>query len=100
MIRGDTVDHRGDIYSVGIILFELLTGMLPFESEYMDKLLLAHQKQPPPRFAKIGVTHIPQEVEAVVPLALSKYPNERPQSAAELADAFGKALGLDIWEAA
>ena len=100
MIRGDTVDHRGDIYSVGIILFELLTGMLPFESEYMDKLLAAHQKQPPPRFAKIGVTHIPPEVEAVVQLALSKYPNERPQSAAELADAFGKALGQDIWEAA
>lgn len=98
MIRGDTVDHRSDIYSVGIILFELITGRLPFESQYMDKLLAAHQKQPAPKFAKIGVANVPPEVESVVQLALSKYPNERQQSAHDLAIAYGNAIGRDIWE--
>ncbi len=52
----------------------------------MDKLLAAHVKEPPPRFAKIGCGHVPPAVEAVVQLALSKYPNERQQSARELAE--------------
>jgi serine/threonine protein kinase len=98
MIRGDTVDQRSDIYSVGVILFELLTGRLPFTHEYMDKLLTAHLKHPPPKFAKIGIANVPVEVEAVVQRALSKYPNERQQSARELAHAFSRALGRDIWE--
>jgi serine/threonine protein kinase len=100
MIRGDTVDSRSDIYSVGVILFELLTGRLPFDSQHIDKLLAAHQKQPPPRFAKIGVTDVAPAIETVVQLALSKYPNERQQSARALAHAYSRALGQDIWEAA
>ena len=98
MIRGDRVDGRSDLYSVGVILFELLTGRLPFEHEYQDKLLAAHVKEEPPPFRKLGCQHLGPHIEGVVQLALSKFPNERHQTARELAVAFGRAVGNDVWE--
>jgi serine/threonine protein kinase len=99
MIRGDVVDWRSDLYCVGVILFEMITGKLPFDSEFQEKLLAAHVDDPPPRFARVGAKNIPPEVEAVVQLALSKYPNERQQSAREVASMFGQAIGVDLLEA-
>lgn len=99
MIRGDTVDNRSDLYSVGVILFEMLTGRLPFPYPEISQVLQAHRHQQPPRFAQLGVTDIPPEVEQVVQLTLSKYPNERPQSARELAVLYSQAVGWNIWEA-
>jgi serine/threonine protein kinase len=98
MIRGDTVDHRSDLYAVGVILYECLVGRLPFTSNNLDTLLTAHLREPPPRFDKIGIKGIAPELEAVVQLALSKYPNERQQTARELAATLGRAVGQDIWE--
>ncbi len=99
MIRGDRVDSRSDLYSVGIILYEMLTGRLPFNYSYQERLLAAHIKESPPRFSRIGCEFLPAALEAVVQLALSKYPNERQQSAQELALMFGQALGENYWEA-
>jgi eukaryotic-like serine/threonine-protein kinase len=99
MIRGDRVDARSDLYSVGIILYELLTGRLPFNHAYQEKLLAAHIKESPPRFAKVGCADVPAGVEGVVHLALSKYPNERQQNMRELIDGYSRAVGFDFWEA-
>ncbi|MBA4066790.1 MAG: hypothetical protein C0501_24400 [Isosphaera sp.] len=99
MVRGDTADARSDLYSVGVVLYELLTGRLPFDHPTTDRLLAAQVKDPPPRFSKVGAGHVPPGVEAAVQLALAKYPNERPQSARELVEVFGRGLGVDFWEA-
>ena len=98
MIRGDTVDSRSDLYSVGVILFEMLTARLPFDYEQQDELLTAHIKEYPPRFHRIGCGHVCPRVEGVVQLALAKYPNERPQSARELSESFDLASGENAWE--
>jgi serine/threonine-protein kinase len=92
-VRGDPVDFRCDLYSVGVILYELLTGKLPFvRAETMD-VLFAHATDPPPTFADSGSAGwVPQEVEKIVMRCLAKAPAERPGSARDLAQEFHEAL--------
>jgi serine/threonine protein kinase len=92
-VRGEQVDHRADLYSVGVVLYKLLTGWLPFQ-EYNDvkDILEAHRTRTPPTFAERGVTDIPAPIEAIVRLLLSKVPSERPKSAQDLGLRFEKAL--------
>jgi serine/threonine protein kinase len=92
-IRGDDSDARADIYSLGVTLFEALTGRLPFDDEDMGALLKAHVNRPPPKFAEVGVRDVPPKVEAVVRHCLEKYPYERPQTAFAVATNFMQALG-------
>jgi serine/threonine protein kinase len=99
MVRGDAVDSRADLYSVGVMLYEMLTGRLPFDRPNADQMVAAHVRDQPPRFQRVGASDVPPQAEAVVQLALSKYPNERHQSARELAQRFGKAIGTDVWAA-
>jgi len=99
MIRGDSTDARADIYSVGVILYEMLTGRLPFDYNDTQKLLNAHVRETPPKFSRIGVTNVPPAVEQVIQQALSKFPSERQPNMKELVDQYSKAIGWDIWKA-
>src|SRR5829696_7522239 len=66
-VRGEEMDHRGDLYSVGIMMFELLTGRLPFVGGTSMDILLAHATEPPPTFAEIGLSGwVPRDVEQLV----------------------------------
>ena len=97
MVRGDSVDARGDLYSVGVMLYEMLAGRLPFEYASQEELLAAHIQQPPPRFARVGAPDVPAGVEGMVNMCLAKYPSERPTTAKELADHLSRFAGFDIW---
>jgi len=95
-VRGEAVDHRGDIYSVGVIMYELLTGRLPFIGPSSMDLMLAHATEQPPSFASLELdTQIPNSVEQVVLAALEKDPKDRPQSARDLMDFYETALAID-----
>jgi serine/threonine-protein kinase len=94
LVRGQEMDQRGDIYSVGVILFELLSGRRPFDCPSPDELMLAHLRQPAPRFADIGLADlVSPAIESIVQSCLSKSPAQRPASAADLAAQFQRALG-------
>src|SRR5581483_11085382 len=86
-VRGDEMDHRSDLYSVGVILFELLTGRLPFTGGETMDVLLAHATEPPPTFASVGAADwVSPALEALVLNCLAKSPADRPANALELAE--------------
>jgi serine/threonine-protein kinase len=90
---GHEIDARGDLYSVGVVLYEMLTGRRPFENSSAEALLHAHAHEPPPGFVDRGCTHIPAAVERLVQSCLGKLPDHRPRDAAELAHRYESALG-------
>jgi serine/threonine-protein kinase len=92
-VRGEEMDHRGDLYSVGVMMYELLTGRLPFNGQNSMDILLAHATEYAPSFAEIGLKGwVPAEVEQLVFDCLAKDPEDRPQAAKDLADRFDTAL--------
>jgi YVTN family beta-propeller protein len=84
-IRGHEVDGRADLYSLGCLLFECLSGEPPFRRASEAATLFAHLEEDPP--ASAGIDHVMQK-------ALAKTPAERYQTGRELVDAAGAALGL------
>jgi serine/threonine-protein kinase len=91
--RGEEMDHRGDLYSVGVILFELLSGRLPFSGGCTMDVLLSHATEEPPWFTDLGITGwVPTAIEEVVRSCLTKTPAERPSCARELAERYDTAL--------
>jgi YVTN family beta-propeller protein len=85
-IRGDEVDGRADLYSLGCLLFECLTGVPPFRRESELATLFAHLEEAPPA---------PPGLDPVMRTALVKDPDSRYQSGQELVEAARSALGLE-----
>ena len=83
-----TSDARTDLYTVGILLFEMLTQRKPFSSDKTANLILMQRHEPPPRLnALAGQASFSDELEAVVAKALAKAPADRFASAKEMAAA-------------
>jgi ligand-binding sensor domain-containing protein len=88
---GEPVDHRSDIYSLGVVLYELVTGRVPYAAETPLAVLLKHVNDPLPLPRQIK-PDLPPALERVVLKAMAKSPGARFQSAQEMADALTRAV--------
>jgi tetratricopeptide (TPR) repeat protein len=78
------VDHRADIYSLGVVAYELFTGRVPFEGHGLMEILIQHTKTEPPRPRDL-VPELPRDLDALLLTLLEKSPDKRVQSCEELA---------------
>ena len=87
--QGLKVDHRSDIYSLGVVLYEMVAGRIPFDGDTSWTLIFKHINEPPP-----SIEGIQPSLQAVLDRALAKKPDERYQSARALAADYMDAIGL------
>ena len=81
--KGLWVDHRSDLYSLGIILYEMLTGAPPFSGQNPVSIILKHIREMPPPMAEAQV-EVPEQTQQIVLKLLAKEPVDRYQSAEEV----------------
>jgi tetratricopeptide (TPR) repeat protein len=81
--RGETVDHRTDIWSLGVMVYEMLTGALPFKGEYENAVVYSILNTQPEPLTGVR-TGVPMELERIVDKAMAKDPAERYQHVDEL----------------
>ncbi|MFT5584525.1 MAG: serine/threonine protein kinase [Cognaticolwellia sp.] len=84
-VQGDDVDHRADVYAVGVLLFRCLAGRYPFHGATTTGTMIAHIQQDIPSLAKVAPElELPEGLERVIRRCLAKKPDDRFQSMAEL----------------
>jgi len=93
MVSGRQPDHRADIYELGVVLFEMLSGRPPFQGTSAFIIAAQHMQEIPPSLSSINPNITPQ-VDAVVQKALAKDPDQRYSQVSDLARALRQALGL------
>lgn len=91
-VSGDNVDHRSDLFALGVLLYETLTGQSPFKAHNTLatlKQVMLHKQTPVKQLSP----KVPQELSDLIDRLLEKDPADRPQSAHEVALAFGRLTG-------
>lgn len=93
--RGGSIDHRADIYSLAIMLFEMVTGTLPFDYGNPNKILMAQITETPPLPSLLN-PHCPPILETVLLKALAKSPDERYEDMTQFVKALEEALTSSV----
>jgi hypothetical protein len=91
-IQGLPPTPAADVYSLAALLYECLTGRVPFEGSNELAVIYAHASRPPPRPSEVR-PDLPRSIDAVIAKGMAKNTEERPTSALELIDAARTALG-------
>jgi serine/threonine protein kinase len=92
--RAEQIDHRTDIYSLGVVMYQAVTGVLPFKGKDVFETLYKHIYEAPPTFASLNLGfRIPEAVEALIQKTLQKDPASRYQTMDELQQDLSRLLG-------
>jgi hypothetical protein len=90
-IRGERADHRTDIYALGVMLFEMVSGRRPFQGDSAPATMMMHLTEPVPDVRRLN-NSVPPGLVTVIEKAMAKAPDQRYQTAAEMGSALATAL--------
>ena len=93
-VSGDELDRRCDVYAAGVILYELLVGVVPYDTPSPLTTMAAHLREPVPVASEHADRPLGDALDEVLLKALAKKPDDRYQTAGELAEALDVAVGL------
>jgi serine/threonine protein kinase len=97
-LLGDPVDARADIYALGCMLYQMLTGVQPFDAETREQMIRRRLNEPPPHVQQT-IPELPRRLDTLIAHMLARSPNERLASAASVSAGLEPALALAGWVA-
>jgi serine/threonine protein kinase len=96
-LLGDPVDARSDIYALGCMLYQMLTGVRPFDAESRELMLRRRLHEPPPHIRDL-MPELPRRLDTLIAHMLARTPGDRISSAAEVSTQLDPALALSGWD--